>query len=172
MTFFNPFQPEREFQVYKVINNVVETLQFFEWQIMTNFDGVTALTMGLDLKGLNQNLQAIAQLTILKHSKREKGIERGKRGKGRCRGRCKGRERERKSIYFVFGINHFSAIKLNWFLFKSQKRKKSFNEKINISEKTKRPARVVMKQKRWTNLNLGQIQFDKIFIFSIIIQNI
>ncbi len=51
-------------QVYKVINNVVETLQFFEWQIMTNFDGVTALTMGLDLKGLNQNLQAIAQLTI------------------------------------------------------------------------------------------------------------
>jgi hypothetical protein len=55
-------------QVYKVINNVVETLQFFEWQIMTNFDGVTALTMGLDLKGLNQNLQAIAQLTILKHS--------------------------------------------------------------------------------------------------------
>ncbi len=35
---------------------------------MTNFDGVTALTMGLDLKGLNQNLQAIAQLTILKHS--------------------------------------------------------------------------------------------------------
>jgi len=55
-------------QVFKEINNVVETLQFFEWQIMTNFDGVTALTMGLDLKGLNQNLQAIAQLTILKHS--------------------------------------------------------------------------------------------------------
>jgi hypothetical protein len=55
-------------QVYKVLNNVVETLQYFEMQIMTNFDGVTALTMGLDLKGLNQNLQAIAQLTLMKHN--------------------------------------------------------------------------------------------------------
>jgi hypothetical protein len=55
-------------QVYKVLNNVAETLQYFEMQIMTNFDGVTALTMGLDLKGLNQNLQAIAKLTILKHN--------------------------------------------------------------------------------------------------------
>ncbi len=56
-------------QVYKVINIVVvESLQNFEMQIMTNFDGVTALTMGLDLKGLNQNLQTIAQLTILKHN--------------------------------------------------------------------------------------------------------
>jgi len=55
-------------QVYKVINIVVvESLQNFEMQIMTNFDGVTALTMGLDLKGLNQNLQTIAQL-------RQKGI--------------------------------------------------------------------------------------------------
>ncbi len=79
----------------------------------------------------------------MKHSKREKGIERGKRGKGRCKGREReGEVKERKSIYFVFGINHFSAIKLNWFLFKSQNRKKSFNEKINISEKKQKDRRV------------------------------
>ena len=55
-------------QTINVLNNVADSLQWFELQIMSKFDGVTSITMGIDLKGLNQNLQTVAQLTILKYN--------------------------------------------------------------------------------------------------------
>jgi hypothetical protein len=55
-------------QANNVLNNVVDRLQNFEMQILSNFEGVTSITMAMDLKGLNEQLQTISQLTILKYN--------------------------------------------------------------------------------------------------------
>ena len=55
-------------QTTNVINNVVDRLQNFEMQIMGNFEGVTSITMAMDLKALNDQLKTISQLTILKYN--------------------------------------------------------------------------------------------------------
>jgi hypothetical protein len=51
-----------------VTNNLVKRLQYFETQIIGNFGGITAITMGLDLKALCQQLQTVTQLTLLKYN--------------------------------------------------------------------------------------------------------
>jgi len=55
-------------QATNVLNNVVDKLQNFEMQILGNFEGVTSITMAQDLSGLNEQLQTISQLTILKYN--------------------------------------------------------------------------------------------------------
>ena len=55
-------------QTNNVLNNVVDRLQNFEMQIMGNFEGVTSITMAMDLKALNEQLKTISQLTILKYN--------------------------------------------------------------------------------------------------------
>jgi hypothetical protein len=53
-------------QTINVLNSVADRLQYFELQLMNKFDGITSITMGLDLKTMNQNLQTVSQLTMLK----------------------------------------------------------------------------------------------------------
>jgi hypothetical protein len=55
-------------QTAGVLNNVIDRLQLFEMQILGRFDGVTSITMAMDLKGLNQQLQTVAQMTLLKYN--------------------------------------------------------------------------------------------------------
>jgi len=55
-------------QTISVLQSVADRLQHFEMQIIHKFDGITSITMGLDLKALNQNLQTVTQLTMLKYN--------------------------------------------------------------------------------------------------------
>ena len=55
-------------QATNVLNNVVDRLQSFEMTIMGSFDGVTSITMAMDLKALNEQLKTISQLTLLKYT--------------------------------------------------------------------------------------------------------
>ncbi len=50
------------------VNNVIDRLQSFEMTIMGSFEGVTSITMAMDLKALNEQLKTISQLTLLKYT--------------------------------------------------------------------------------------------------------
>jgi hypothetical protein len=52
----------------QIINNLSERLQFFETQIIGNFEGTLAMTIGIDLKAIIQQLQVVTQVTLLKYN--------------------------------------------------------------------------------------------------------
>ena len=51
-----------------IINNLTFRLQFFETQIIGNFEGTLAITIGIDLKSIITQLQIITQVTVLKYN--------------------------------------------------------------------------------------------------------
>ena len=51
-----------------IINNLTYRLQFFETQIIGNFEGTLAMTIGIDLKSIITQLQTITQVTVLKYN--------------------------------------------------------------------------------------------------------
>ena len=55
-------------QIASVLNDLVDRISFFENQIIGRFDGVTAITMELDLKMLIRHLQTTSQITLLKYN--------------------------------------------------------------------------------------------------------
>jgi len=52
----------------QIINNLSYRLQFFETQIIGNFKGTLAMTIGIDLKAIIQQLQVVTQVTLLKYN--------------------------------------------------------------------------------------------------------
>ena len=51
-----------------IINNLSKRLQFFEAQIIGNFEGTLAMTIGTDLRSIIQQLQTVTQVTVLKYN--------------------------------------------------------------------------------------------------------